>query len=87
MKIEHIGLYVRDLETARHFFETYFAATSSVLYHNQKTGFQSYFLTFSEGARLEKDGYLVLSGPRVTGDGYYESNIQAFEGNQIELTV
>lgn len=37
--------------------------------------------------RLEKDGYPVLSGPRVTGDGYYESCIQAFEGNQIELTV
>ena len=128
MKIEHIGLYVHDLEAARHFFETYFAATSSVFYHNQKTGFQSYFLTFAEGARLEimtraddladgswellftgyhhlafslgspeavdeltarleKDGYLVLSGPRVTGDGYYESNIQAFEGNQIELTI
>ena len=48
MKIEHIGLYVRDLEAARHFFETYFAATSSVFYYNQKTGFQSYFLKEKE---------------------------------------
>lgn len=53
MKIEHMGLYVRDLEATRHFFETYFEATSSARYHNQKTGFQSYFLTFDEGARLE----------------------------------
>ena len=32
-------------------------------------------------------GYEVVSGPRTTGDGYYESCIVAFEGNQIELTV
>jgi len=38
-------------------------------------------------ARLNADGYQVLSGPRTTGDGYYESCIQGFEGNQIELTV
>lgn len=38
-------------------------------------------------ARLRADGYKVLSGPRTTGDGYYESCIVAIEGNQIELTV
>lgn len=38
-------------------------------------------------ARLKADGYEVLSGPRTTGDGYYESCIVAIEGNQIELTV
>lgn len=38
-------------------------------------------------ARLEADGWPILSGPRVTGDGYYESCILGFEGNQIELTV
>lgn len=36
--------------------------------------------------RFEADGYKVLTGPRVTGDGYYESCIQAFEGNLIEIT-
>ena len=29
----------------------------------------------------------VLSGPRTTGDGYYESCVLAVEGNQIEITV
>lgn len=33
------------------------------------------------------DGCEVVSGPRTTGDGYYESCIIAIEGNQIELTV
>ena len=38
-------------------------------------------------ARLRADGYVVVSGPRTTGDGYYESCILAVEDNQIEITV
>lgn len=38
-------------------------------------------------ARLKADGYRVVSGPRTTGDGYYESCIVAIEGNQIEITI
>ena len=38
-------------------------------------------------AELKADGYKVISGPRTTSDGYYESCIAAIEGNQIELTV
>ena len=38
-------------------------------------------------ARLKADGFDVISGPRTTGDGYYESCVLAFEGNQIEITV
>jgi lactoylglutathione lyase len=37
-------------------------------------------------ARLKADGYEVVSGPRTTGDGYYESCVVAVEGNQIEIT-
>lgn len=127
MKIDHIAMYVNDLEAAKQFFERYFDAAANNLYHNEKTGFRSYFLTFSDGARLEimnkpnledaaktlqrtgyihlafsvgskekvdsltaqlkEDGYEVISGPRTTGDGYYESCIVAIEGNQIEITV
>lgn len=127
MKIEHIAMYVRDLEAARKFFMKYLGAISNDGYCNQKTGFRSYFLSFEDGARLElmnrsgitdresglaqagyihvafsvgsrervdtltrqlnADGYEVLSGPRTTGDGYYESCIIGIEGNQIELTV
>ena len=38
-------------------------------------------------AQLQTDGYEVVSGPRTTGDGYYESCIVGIEGNQIEITV
>ncbi|MDE6024614.1 MAG: VOC family protein [Lachnospiraceae bacterium] len=127
MRIEHIAMYVNDLENAKQFFERYMGAVSNTMYHNKTTDFKSYFLTFDDGARLEimnkpvmddseksmdrtgfihiafsvgskekvdllteqlkKDGYTVISGPRTTGDGYYESCIVAVEGNQIELTV
>ena len=127
MKIEHIAMYVNDLEAAKEFFIKYFDAVSNEMYHNQRTGFKSYFLSFEDGARLEimtkeimedtkktltrtgfihlafsvgskekvdsltskmkEDGYEVISGPRTTGDGYYESCIVAVEDNQIELTV
>lgn len=127
MKIEHVAMYVNDLERTKQFFEYYFKAKSNERYHNPKTGFSSYFLTFSDGARLEimhktqmedtkksfvrtgfihlafslgskekvdqltqqlkQDGYEILSGPRTTGDGYYESCVVAIEENLIELTV
>lgn len=127
MKIEHIAMYVNDLEAARAFFVKYFGASSNDGYHNPRTDFRSYFLTFDGGARLElmhrpdlddpektrnrtglihlafstgsrekvdaltaelkADGYEVVSGPRTTGDGYYESCIVALEQNQIEITI
>ena len=37
--------------------------------------------------KLKAGGYEVISGPRTTGDGYYESCIVAIENNQIEITV
>ena len=127
MKIEHVAIYVSDLEKAKDFFSTYFGAVANSGYHNQKTGFRSCFLRFEDGARLEimsrsecggmnkdpfrygyahiafsvgskenvdmltrrlqSDGYQITSGPRTTGDGYYESCILDFENNLIEITV
>lgn len=126
MTIEHVAMYVNDLKGTRNFFMKYFHAASNAMYHNPKTGFRSYFLSFDDGARLEimnkpdmrdgdkqlartgyihiafslgskeavdkltnmlkNDGYQVVSGPRTTGDGYYESCIIGIEGNQIEIT-
>ena len=53
MKIEHVALYVNDLEKARCFFMKYLGARSNEGYHNLKTNFRSYFLSFDDGARLE----------------------------------
>ena len=36
-------------------------------------------------ATLEQDGYTVVSMPRTTGDGYYESCVLDPDGNQIEI--
>lgn len=65
MKIEHIALYVNDLEKMRTFYETYFQAVSNSKYHNPKTSFQSYFLTFDSGSRLELTTKKFLS-PRFS---------------------
>jgi lactoylglutathione lyase len=37
--------------------------------------------------RIRKDGYHVVGGPRLTGDGYYESVILDPDGNRVEITV
>ncbi len=126
MRIEHIALYVNDLQAARDFFVTYLGGSSNDGYHNKNTDFRSYFISFDDGARLElmtkpgmtdqekplnrtgyahiafsvgskervdsltaelkSEGFEVVSGPRTTGDGYYEICIVVIEGNQIEIT-
>ena len=64
MKIDHIALYVNDLEGAKAFFETYFQAVANDGYHNQNTDFRSYFLSFSDGSRLE-----IMTKPDLTDSG------------------
>lgn len=126
MKLDHVAMYVKDLEGTKNFFIKYFHAKANAMYHNKKRDFKSYFLSFEDGARLEimhlpemedgkkgltrtgfihiafslgskegvdlltsqlkEDGFEIVSGPRVTGDGYYESCFIDLEGNQIEIT-
>ena len=127
MRVEHVALWVRDLERARGWWENYFDASAGSEYVNA-AGFHSYFLTFPDGGvRLElmwdgtqlaneddrphdgyghvavsvgskeavdaltaclvADGFRCLSGPRTTGDGYYESCVLDAEGNRVEITV
>jgi len=38
-------------------------------------------------ALLQQDGYPVVSEPRRTGDGYYESCVLDPDGNRVEITV
>ena len=53
MKINHLALWTRNLEAMRDFYTTYFGAKSIDLYHNKKTEFKSYFLSFDDETRLE----------------------------------
>ncbi|WP_088810193.1 MULTISPECIES: VOC family protein [unclassified Listeria] len=53
MKIEHVAIWVKDLEVMRQFYEQYFEATSSEKYVNETKGFASYFLTMASDCRIE----------------------------------
>lgn len=53
MKIEHVAIWVKDLEGIRIFYERYFEAIAGEKYHNPKKNFTSYFLSFTSGSRLE----------------------------------
>ena len=61
MRLDHPAMYVNDLEGARTFFETYFGAAPNNLYHNPKSGFSSYFLSFPDGGRLELMNHPAVS--------------------------
>ncbi len=127
MKIEHVAFWTADLVSLRDFYVHYFNAVAGEKYVNPKTCFESYFLSFEEGARLELmtkpgvtptdttnsiatgyahiaisvgskdnvdsltkklrvDGHLIVSEPRTTGDGYYESVVLDPAGNHVEIT-
>jgi lactoylglutathione lyase len=129
MKIEHVAIWTQDLERLRDFYVEFFCGQPNDKYINVKTAFESYFLTFESGARLElmqqanipaarpdpivqgqglthlafsvgsregvnqlterlrEQGYLIVSEPRTTGDGYYESVALDPDGNRIEITI
>jgi lactoylglutathione lyase len=129
MHIDHIALWTSQLDRLKDFYEKYFQAKTGKKYQNLAKHFESYFLSFSTGARLElmeqadlqestilqgsyhtgyahlsfttgsehavdeltdqlrRDGFQVISDPRHTGDGYYESVISDPDGNQVEITV
>lgn len=53
MKIEHVAIWTRNLERLKAFYENYFQAESNEKYTNSAKGFESYFLSFESGARLE----------------------------------
>ncbi|HEY9046654.1 MAG TPA: VOC family protein [Ohtaekwangia sp.] len=53
MKIDHLALWVTDLEKMKVFYQKYFQATSGEKYFNPKKNFESYFLSFENGCRLE----------------------------------
>ena len=128
MNIEHIALWTNDLERSKEFYIEFFKGEAGKKYYNSKKNFESYFLKFQSGARLEimrlpnvsakndnnkifigyahlafsvrseekvkeltetlrERGYSVVSEPRKTGDGYFESCVLDPDGNEVEITV
>lgn len=53
MKIEHIAIWAKDIDTVCEFYRKYFGGKVQPLYHNPAKQFTSRFVTFDDGARLE----------------------------------
>lgn len=53
MRIEHIALWTNDIERCKRFYVSYFGASAGASYVNEKKGFESCFLSFAAGARIE----------------------------------
>ena len=129
MHIDHIALWTDDIDRLTDFYATYFGASPGNRYLNAAKCFESCFLSFARGARIEvmkttslapvasesgaqrmglthlaiavgneahvdaltrrlaDNGFVVLDGPRRTGDGYYESVVLDPDGNRIEITA
>jgi lactoylglutathione lyase len=126
VRIEHVGVWVADIDVVAAFYVKYFGARAGALYRNPRKGFESRFLEFGSGARLEimkrhdvtvraateqlgiahvaltvgsetvvdalaarfmADGLPPDSGPRRTGDGYYECVVRDPEGNRVEIAA
>ena len=53
MRIDHLALWTYDLERIKIFYEKYFDAKAGEKYFNSGKNFESYFLSFHDGSRLE----------------------------------
>ncbi len=129
MRIEHVAIWTQNLEALKDFYVNFFNGNCGEKYVNEKKGFESYFISFEDGVRLElmqmssipsnkndiekqyigiihiafsvgskvkvdeltenlrSHGYKILSEPRITGDGYYESCVLDLDRNRIEITI
>ncbi len=63
MKIEHIAIWTCQLEILKDYYEKYFGGIPGNKYHNPKKQFQSYFLTFESGCKLE-----LMTAPHIPGN-------------------
>ena len=70
MKIDHIAIWVKDLERMKRFYEDYFQGSAGEKYHNPKKQFESYFISLAEGCRLE-----LMHNPNIPGK-HRENNEQ-----------
>jgi lactoylglutathione lyase len=130
MTLEHVAIWTNDVEKLKDYYYRFFGGISNNKYTNNAKEFNSYFLSFKGGARLEimsmtgipantndtvqaqhlgiihlafsvdtmeevdtkavelkAAGFPILSGPRKTGDGYYEFETLDPDNNRLEVTA
>ncbi|MCC2328353.1 VOC family protein [Bacillus wiedmannii] len=91
MQIEHIAIWVNDLELMCSFYTKYFNGKANSLYHNKAKQFESYFITFESGARLEimrKKGIEKEPNPNITGYAHMAFSVGSEERvNELTTTL
>lgn len=70
MKIEHISMWVSDLEKSKNFYLKYFETSVSEKYINPIKDFSSYFISFGEGARIE-----LMHRPDIVETQYEKASV------------
>ena len=63
MKIEHVAIWVKEIDKVCEFYRKYFGGVVQPLYHNPAKQFTSRFITFDDGARLE-----IMYRPDISGN-------------------
>ncbi len=53
MNVEHVALWVRDLDAMAEFYASWFGGSAGPEYRNAASGFSSRFVSFASGSRLE----------------------------------
>ncbi|MFN8240143.1 MAG: VOC family protein [Bacteroidales bacterium] len=53
MILEHVAIWTENLEEMKSFYVTHLGGKAGAKYCNTRSGFESYFITFDSGARLE----------------------------------
>lgn len=65
MRIDHIAVWTDDLERCKQFYVSYFGAVAGSGYVNPKQGFESCFLSFADGARIEVMKTTILDPVKI----------------------
>ena len=83
MKLEHVAIWVVDIERMRVFYEPSLRGFIGHAHLGVELGSRAAVDALTQ--RLHGAGFSLLDGPRQTGDGYYESMVADPEGNRIAI--
>ena len=88
MRIEHVAIWTKNLEQLKAFYEAYFEARVGDKYVNPVKQFESYFLTFDSGARLELMQMPAipdsLDNPAIQFTGYIHLALSVGSETQVD---
>ena len=89
MRIEHVAIWTMDLAAMRDFYCTWFQAEAGPKYANEVKGFESYFLTFPSGARLEimRSADLAEQSTEISGTKPGYAHIAFSVGSEFKVEI